>query len=122
MFVLESLRDRQIHFKSRIMHKNSLPVEHHHERKCPPKSLSNPHKLIVYPQNKQTKTKKKTKQNKSKKQRILLTLIHKINSKLKPDPTAVEEETDSSTPKWEVRILSVTMHNSILFLESVHLG
>ena len=95
MFVLESQRDRQIYFKSRIMHKNALSVEHHHERKCPPKPLSNLHKLIVYPQNKQTK-----KQNKSKKQRVFLTLLHKIYSKVKPDPTAVEEEeTDSSTPK-----------------------
>lgn len=61
MFVLESQRDRQIYFKYRIMHKNALSVEHHHERKCPPKSLSNLHKLIVYPQNTQTKQKQKTK-------------------------------------------------------------
>ena len=78
------------------MHKNALSVEHHHERKCPPKSLSNLHKLIAYPQNKQT-NKQKTKKGKNK--RVLLTLLHKIYSKLKPDPTAVEEETDSSTPK-----------------------
>ena len=108
MFVLESQRDRQIYFKSRIMHKNALSVEHHHERKCPPKSLSNLHKLHCI----------STKQTKNK--RVLLTLLHKIYTKLKPDPTAVEEETDSSTPKWEVRILSVTMHKSILFLESDH--